>query len=645
VNTVNARKKHQAKLRKTSGGGRYTPPARARTAVLSTGLGLLALTQASPALAAEQSAGLTWTRADGRRPAQDDARLSGTVQLAADVSTAEPVDGWSLTVLDEAAGPAFGSVCEKHFPRPRDSFRLECDWVTTRGAEGQPSANRRYLVRVSTLQGGALTPAGPDRPVALANPAAAPGNATFTYDPADRRVALAWAANREPDVLHYGVEENVDGRGWVRVGNPTGTAFDRILSEGGDHRYRVAAERRGPDGRTLGPGAWTTPKDGRRDGHVDPESSRSPSRRGTTRRDAEDSRRPSDRTSPEPSRTAERRSPDSPGQEPSRSGRRRPADSSSRQPSHSPGRRPADNRDGSQPADHRPAEPSRPEPSPPADPQPAGSEPSHATDPQPTDPQPTGPAGPDRSRSAGRRPAHEARRSPSKSADDSGRAGRPPADAPPADRSPVTFPPSSADAFSTLRAPAPAPKTAVPKVAATRPAVAPEPDTGFQERLPYPTPHAGRGPQPTAPNPTGDDPAGTAAHPVAEDGSGPETAASETAATIPGAPRRQNHRRQGTGLLVVAAGLLATAVKPIPRKRSPRQGPKPAMPTVPAAGPAPAAPASEATGPDAPPEPVEITALRQRVAQLEALLEAPAGPAPTPAVSSKTGSTWYAELF
>lgn len=240
-----------ATKRSTAPGARSTPAARTRTIVAGAGLGLLLLAQAAPAGAAEPA--LRWTSAG-------DGYLAGTVSLQAEVATDQPVDGWSLSVLTAAQEPAFGVVCEKSFPRARSEFRVNCPWNTRRYPDQRPSANQRYVVRLMTHQGEASQPAGPDLEVALANPAFTPGDVALAYDEASGRAVLTWTANAEPDLIRYAVEEKIDAGPWQPGGQTTDTTFERTLTEPGRHRFRVAAERHGPDGQPIR-GFWGSADD------------------------------------------------------------------------------------------------------------------------------------------------------------------------------------------------------------------------------------------------------------------------------------------------------------------------------------------------------------------------------------------------
>jgi hypothetical protein len=280
--------------------GRAALATRAATLLVSSGLALAALT--GPAGAAERSPGIRWT-SEGTGP------VTGTVPLRADVSTGKPVDGWVLRGLSPTGEMAFDPVCEDSFAKPRSSFQLDCRWNTTRYPDGRWSANQHYLLRLEVRRADAVEAIGSDRDTTVDNPATAPADVAATVEDGDgERAVITWSANPEPDVDHYDVEERVANGSWRRAGESTTTSFERPLTDPGRYRFRVAAERRRPDGEASRPGRWTTA----------PETIRTSSR---TRSDDEETR-PSDRR-------PDRRAPDSarPGRpERNRPGARDPGD-------------------------------------------------------------------------------------------------------------------------------------------------------------------------------------------------------------------------------------------------------------------------------------------------------------------------------
>jgi hypothetical protein len=294
------------------GAGQYTPPNRVQKAVVSAGIGLLALAAAASPVLAEAQPGLRWKPIkDTKGRVVDDHHLAGVIHLRAQASSDHRVEGWTLDVLAPAGadGPGFGTVCEARFDPPQTAFDVDCEWDTTTYPDRHPSANQPYLVRLSTLEGKTATPVGPDREVALDNPASAPGHVRLAFDEKSGRVTLTWKANPEPDVVAYVVEEQVDSGPWTKVGELTGTRFERTLTEPGTYRYRVAARRHGPDGKPGDPGPW---------GFV-----ASSPRQATVRRDAtEAAPGGGEQTSPRPRQTAPAHGESS---KPDTGGRRAPA--------------------------------------------------------------------------------------------------------------------------------------------------------------------------------------------------------------------------------------------------------------------------------------------------------------------------------
>lgn len=409
-------------------------PSRAGRALLSAGLGLLALAQPSSAGAAESEPGLRWKPSGG----VEDGGFSGTVALKADVSTENPVDGWSISVLTRAEEPVFGVICRDDFRRPRNTFDVNCRWDTSRYPDQRPSANAHYLIRLMTRQGDTVQPAGPDRAVTVNNQASAPTDVTLSSDRESGKATLTWAANPEPDVAHYDVEEKTRKGNWTRIAETTDTHLPVTVTEPADHRFRVAAERRNSEGAANGPGLWTQAS-----------PTRAPTPEGAKRE------RPADR-------------PAQPGAN-RRSGPNRRSDSE-----------PPSDRDrdpGPKTSPDAAAGPENPSPSPTSKP---GS--ADGTRRKATSEQAAGETKP---------PAETRSGTPT-----------PAAEPAPADRAALAFSPSSADAFATLRAaPAPqnilaGPRTTLPAAGkrpvapkpALRPAASPAPDPGFAETLPYPLP-------------------------------------------------------------------------------------------------------------------------------------------------------------
>lgn len=540
---------------------RSTAGPRPGTVLLAGGLGLLVLVPAAPAWAAEESSTVRW--------AAPDATVRGTEAVKARVSSEAEADGWLLRLLTADGGTAAESLCSEDLTRPRRSFSVECRWDTVHAADGRPAANQHYLLRLMTRTAGGLAPVGEDRAAAVANPATAPGQVA-RQTTADGRTVLSWAANPEPDIVHYDVEERVGTGRWTRIGEPAGTSFEP--GDGpGRRMFRVAAERRGPDGATIAPTEWTTfPAAGNgspsRPGETSEEGAAGDTS-GTTEGKAaakEPGRRASD-SERSPDGGDKAGSPRSGGNQRSarrdRSGAGAGSDAGSR--SRAPG-----SRAGGSDAGSRPGSWSRggaaPAPT-------SGGRPDKRDGSGAGDETPTAPGRPER-------PAGEPASTGS-------------ADTPPADQAGIRFSESSAAAFGALASPAgsssrPATGKAAP-TARLRPSAAarlPEPDPGFGQTLPYAQPD---GRQDLA----------------AEEQAAPAT----PPASIPGPPtapeplsqQGSNGRQRAEGLALAAAGFAVLGFLARPSRRSRR---RPAIESSPAG------------------EPAALAELAARVASIEARL-------------------------
>lgn len=484
--------------------GRSTPPTRTGMAAACAGL-VLTLTPAVQARAADSGeAGVQWR---SPRPSAEQ-HLTGTVGLRADVTTAEPVRRWSVLVPSAAGDAAFGSICAGSLRgRGQDHFRVDCRWDTARYPDQRFAPNQGYLLRLLVDAGEGERPAGPDHPVAVANPAVALSGVTLTRNDSGGET-ITWDPSPEPDIVRYDVEEQIEFGPWTRVGEPSANRYEH---HGGAarHRFRVAAERRGPDGRTLGPGEWVVveagdPSDGREEqaAHTGGEDADSPPshRRSSARWNR---RRSSDRES---------------GSEPSAT--TGSSDAGGRRPRRSAGTAPDDSDAATSTSTSTPTR-------------------SAATS---TTGPPAGPQRADAASNPGDRTAP-----------------RKPVDPKPADHGPFSFPASSGEGFAALHAPAPIGSLgrgggasgpvwrgspAVPRRPRPPEPVPGAPDTGYQLSLPYPVPEV------AAPATAPDNPTSAMALP---DPGG---------AVGPGAGRRvqgAGRRVQGAGRLVQGAGLLLAA--------------------------------------------------------------------------------------
>jgi hypothetical protein len=213
---------------------------------------------AGPAAAGDEASTVKWS---GRSD-----RLAGWERLRAQVSTGGPIDGWILRGLDASGTAVFDPICEDTFKEPRQSFEVKCRWDTTRYSDGRWSANQHYLLRVEARRDGELVALGSDHDTSVDNPASRPADVQVAYDPDGRRAVVSWSPNPEPDIERYHIEEKIEKEGWRPAGESTTTSFERQLTEPGPYRFRVAAQRRRPDGEAGRPGESTiaTGEDGKR---------------------------------------------------------------------------------------------------------------------------------------------------------------------------------------------------------------------------------------------------------------------------------------------------------------------------------------------------------------------------------------------
>ncbi|HKY78189.1 MAG TPA: hypothetical protein VJS45_18790, partial [Acidimicrobiia bacterium] len=215
---------------------------RARIAAVVLCGGAVVTAFAGPAAADEDASGVT-VKWSGRSD-----HLAGEGWLRAEVSAGGPVDGWVLRGLDPSGKAVFDPICEGTFKRQRRSFEVKCHWDTTRYSDGGWSANQRYLLRLEARRDGELTVLGNDRDTTVDNAASPPADVKVAYDPDGRRAVVSWSLNPEPDIERYQIEERIDKKSWRPAGESGTTSFERQLAEPGAYGFRVAAQRRRPDG-------------------------------------------------------------------------------------------------------------------------------------------------------------------------------------------------------------------------------------------------------------------------------------------------------------------------------------------------------------------------------------------------------------
>ena len=223
---------------------------------------------ARPAGAQEQAAFVQWQSPD------QDARLSGeALHIKAKVGVHGGVKSWAVEVLapEDADYPGYGTICERTESRSPAYVNIDCVWDTTAYPnDGGLAQNRPYVVRIS-VQGG--TQSGmfsdgqrpgahsDDRGVVVSNPVSAPRDVHLAFSEPTKQATVRWAANPEPDVTSYLVQERIGDGPWKNVGQAGGkvTTFTRNLSAPGTYRYQVAALRAAGSGTDTVQSAWAGP--------------------------------------------------------------------------------------------------------------------------------------------------------------------------------------------------------------------------------------------------------------------------------------------------------------------------------------------------------------------------------------------------
>ncbi|HEV7864965.1 MAG TPA: hypothetical protein VGR20_19850 [Acidimicrobiia bacterium] len=246
---------------------------RMRKIALAAAIASLAVAglRTEPALAqgsGEQPTFIQWQSPD------DGARLSGpTIHVKAKVAFDGGVKSWAVEALapDGADYPGYGTICEKAEGGSPAYVNIDCVWDTTAYPnDGGPAQNRPYVVRV-TAQGGvrsgmfsngqAPAPRHEDRGVTVANPVSAPRDVHLGWVDSNRQATVQWAANPEPDITSYVIQERFGDGPWKNVGQAGSkvTTFTRNLSAPGSYRYQVAALRAAGSGTDTLQSAWAGP--------------------------------------------------------------------------------------------------------------------------------------------------------------------------------------------------------------------------------------------------------------------------------------------------------------------------------------------------------------------------------------------------
>ena len=236
---------------------------------LAAALGLLGLLwAAAPADAHNQDVvhRVSYVDKDPNDSPNDGDKLYGVDFVAARAEFDDPVARWRIEMRPEAGGePAF---CDRSGPFD-NAYSFRCNWDTTRTGDmtalepeqslggGPVAPNGRFVITVTVwnvgrpqgLLSSKLDPEAhvlsPSRTVIVQNPVSAPGGVSRSYDSNTGKVTVTWAANPEPDIQKYIIQEKRGSGGWENVGErPQGTtSFDRRLAGVGTYQYRVAAVR------------------------------------------------------------------------------------------------------------------------------------------------------------------------------------------------------------------------------------------------------------------------------------------------------------------------------------------------------------------------------------------------------------------
>ncbi|MGH9003539.1 MAG: hypothetical protein ACRDYV_10455, partial [Acidimicrobiia bacterium] len=183
------------------------------------------------------------------------ARLSGrSYHIRATVSFGDDgVKSWSLDVNAPpgATYPGFGTLCEQTMGGAPLSAEIDCPWDTTAYPDGALSHNRPFVIKVTATNAERSLFSPPsqahsaERKVALVNDVVAPSGVALSSSDAGRQATVRWAANREPDITSYVIQERFGSEGWRTVGEAGSDlrSFSRRLSAPGTYRYQVAARR------------------------------------------------------------------------------------------------------------------------------------------------------------------------------------------------------------------------------------------------------------------------------------------------------------------------------------------------------------------------------------------------------------------
>jgi hypothetical protein len=134
------------------------------------------------------------------------------------------------------------------------------------------SSSTSSSTTTTTTQGAAEANShqSPVRTLVVANPPAAPEDVHLTYAKKASEVTVSWAANSEPDVAYYLVEEKFNDGEWSLAAKTTDVTWTKQLAEKGTYRYRVAAARWVGSTQRVKEGPRREPQSGMRKVEADP---------------------------------------------------------------------------------------------------------------------------------------------------------------------------------------------------------------------------------------------------------------------------------------------------------------------------------------------------------------------------------------
>lgn len=147
----------------------------------------------------------------------DGARLSGrSYHIRATISFGnDGVKSWSVAV-DSPPGanhPGYGTLCEQTMGGSPLSAEIDCPWDTTVYPDEKLSQNRTYFIRITAYNAERSLFSPPseshtaERRVMVVNDVAAPTGVTLSSSEAGKQATVRWAANPEPDITSYVIQE------------------------------------------------------------------------------------------------------------------------------------------------------------------------------------------------------------------------------------------------------------------------------------------------------------------------------------------------------------------------------------------------------------------------------------------------------